>query len=66
MKKKTKVLLTAGELKRLLEDVYEGFVVHVSGCGAVQEVEIKNGKLYIRGYENKRSNIRRHDRDKGL
>lgn len=56
-KKKTKVLLTAGELKRLLEDVYEGFVVHVSGYGTVREMVVKNGKLYIRG---------RHERSKGL
>lgn len=45
-------LLTAGQLKELLDDVFIDCIVHVSGSGAVREVEIKNGKLYIKGYNN--------------
>lgn len=45
-------LLTAGQLKELLDDVFPDCIVHISGSGAVREVEIKNGKLYIKGYSN--------------
>lgn len=45
-------LLTAGQLKELLDDVFPDCIVHISGSGAVREIEIKNGKLYIRGYNN--------------
>lgn len=45
-------LLTAGQLKELLDDVFTDCIVHVSGSGAVREIEIKNGKLYIKGYSN--------------
>lgn len=47
-------LLTAGQLKELLEDVFSDCIVHISGSGAVREVEIKNGKLYIKGYNGKK------------
>ena len=42
-------LLTAGQLKELLDDVFSDCIVHISGSGAVREIEIKNGKLYIKG-----------------
>lgn len=45
-------LLTAGQLMELLDDVFPDCIVHISGSGAVREIEIKNGKLYIKGYNN--------------
>ena len=39
-------------MKELLDDVFPDCIVHISGNGAVREIEIKNGKLYIRGYNN--------------
>jgi len=51
-RKQTPPLLTAGQLKELLNDVFLDCIVHISGSGAVREIEIKNGKLYIKGYSN--------------
>lgn len=45
-------LLTAGQLKELLDDVFPDCIVHISGSGAVREIEVRNGKLYIKGYSN--------------
>ena len=50
--RKAPPLLTAGQLKELLDDVFPDCIVHISGSGAVREIEIKNGKLYIKGYSN--------------
>ena len=47
-------LLTAGQLMELLDDVFPDCIVHISGSGAVREIEIKNGKLYIKGYNGKK------------
>lgn len=51
-RKQAPPLLTAGQLMELLDDVFPDCVVHVSGSGTVREIEIKNGKLYIKGYSN--------------
>lgn len=47
-RKQAPPLLTAGQLRELLDDVFPDCIVHVSGSGAVREIEIKNGKLYIK------------------
>lgn len=49
-RKQAPPLLTAGQLKELLDDVFPDCIVHISGSGAVREIEVKNGKLYIKGY----------------
>ena len=36
----------------MLDDVYDGCIVHISGSGAVREIEVRNGKLYIKAAEN--------------
>lgn len=51
-RKQAPPLLTAGQLKELLDDVFPDCIVHVSGSGAVREIEVKNGKLYIKEYGN--------------
>lgn len=51
-RKQAPPLLTAGQLKELLDEVFPDCIVHISGSGAVREIEIKNGKLYIKGYSN--------------
>lgn len=51
-RKQAPPLLTAGQLKELLDDVFPDYIVHISGSGAVREIEIKNGKLYIKGHIN--------------
>ena len=50
--RKAPPLLTAGQLMELLDDVFPDCIVHISGSGAVREIEIKAGKLYIKGYNN--------------
>ena len=51
-RKQAPPLLTAGQLKELLDEVFPDCIVHISGSGAVREIEIKNRKLYIKGYSN--------------
>lgn len=51
-RKQAPPLLTAGQLKELLDEVFPDCIVHISGSGAVREIVIKNGKLYIKGYSN--------------
>lgn len=52
--KQAPLLLTAGQLMELLDDVYPDCVVHVSGSSTVREIEVRNGKLYIKGYNGKK------------
>ena len=42
-------LLTVGELKRMLDDVYDGCIVHLSGTGGVRRIEVVRGRVYIVG-----------------
>ena len=53
-RKQAPPLLTAGQLKELLDDVFPDCIVHISGSGAVREIEVRNGKLYIKGYNGKK------------
>ena len=45
--RKTPPLLTVGELKRMLDDVYDGCIVHLSGTGGVRRIEVVRGRVYI-------------------
>ena len=47
--RKAPPLLTVGELKRMLDDVYEGWIVHVSGTSGVRSIEVVGGRVYIVG-----------------
>ena len=47
--RKAPPLLTAGELKRMLDDVYDGCIVHLSGTGGVRRIEVVRGRVYIVG-----------------
>ena len=47
--RKAPPLLTIGELKRMLDDVYDGCIVHVSGTGGVRRIEVVRGRVYIVG-----------------
>lgn len=47
--RKAPPLLTVGELKRMLDDVYYGCIVHVSGTGGVRRIEVVRGRVYIVG-----------------
>lgn len=47
--RKAPPLLTVGELKRMLDDVYDGCIVHVSGTGGVRRIEVVGGRVYIVG-----------------
>ena len=38
-----------GELKRMLDDVYDGCIVHLSGTGGVRRIEVVRGRVYIVG-----------------
>ena len=47
--RKAPPLLTVGELKRMLDDVYDGCIVHLSGTGGVRRIEVVRGRVYIVG-----------------
>lgn len=47
--RKAPPLLTVGELKKMLDDVYDGCIVHVSGTGGVRRIEVVRGRVYIVG-----------------
>ena len=47
--RKAPPLLTVGELKRMLDDVYDGCIVHLSGTGGVRRIEVVRGRVYHRG-----------------
>ena len=47
--RKAPPLLTVGELKRMLDDVYDGCIVHLSGTGGVRRIEVVGGRVYIVG-----------------
>ena len=44
--RKAPPLLTVGELKRMLDDVYDGCIVHLSGTGGVRRIEVVRGRVY--------------------
>lgn len=48
-RKQAPPLLTVGELKRMLDDIYDGCIVHVSGTGGVRRIEVVRGRVYIVG-----------------
>ena len=47
--RKAPPLLTAEELKRMLDDVYDGCIVHLSGTGGVRRIEVVRDRVYIVG-----------------
>ena len=47
--RKAPPLLTVGELKRMLDDVYDNYIVHLSGTGGVRRIEVVGGRVYICG-----------------
>ena len=47
--RKAPPLLTVEELKRMLDDVYDGCIVHLSGTGGVRRIEVVRGRVYIVG-----------------
>ena len=47
--RKAPPLLTVGELKGMLDDVYDGCIVHVSGTGGVRCIEVVGSRVYICG-----------------
>ena len=47
--RKAPPLLTVGELKKMLDDVYDGCIVHLSGTGGVRRIEVVRGRVYIVG-----------------
>ena len=47
--RKAPPLLTVGELKRMLDGIYDGCIVHITGTGGVRRIEVVRGRVYIVG-----------------